>query len=115
MQPPSSSLEVSPADLQDWLQSETPPLLIDCREEDEFHLCRIEPGRLWPLSNFIEASSAFREGDDSMAPVVVYCHHGVRSMNATQFLRQSGSQNVWSLAGGIDRWSIEIDPTVLRY
>ena len=54
------------------------------------------------------------DGDDS-PPVVIYCHHGMRSLQATQFLRQRGMAKVWSLAGGIDAWSREINPGVPRY
>jgi adenylyltransferase/sulfurtransferase len=49
------------------------------------------------------------------ALVVTYCHHGVRSLNAAAILLRAGHARVASLAGGIDRWSIEIDPSVPRY
>lgn len=88
--------------------------LIDCREEDEFALCRIEGAELVPLSRFAEMAEAIVTDDDNR-PIVVYCHHGMRSMNATQFLRQRGLEKTWSLAGGIDSWSAEIDPEVPRY
>jgi adenylyltransferase/sulfurtransferase len=48
-------------------------------------------------------------------PMVIYCHHGMRSLHATRWLRQHGRQNVFSLAGGIQRWSDEIDPQVPTY
>jgi len=48
------------------------------------------------------------------APVVVYCHHGMRSLNVTGWLRRQGIE-AQSLRGGIDRWSFEIDPAVPRY
>lgn len=86
--------------------------LIDCREEDEFAICRIEGARLVPLSRFVELSPALIEDE---TPVIVYCHHGMRSLNATHYLRQRGHANTWSLAGGIDLWSIRIDPEVPRY
>jgi rhodanese-related sulfurtransferase len=49
------------------------------------------------------------------ALVVVYCHHGVRSLRGAAVLAQAGHENVASLAGGIDDWSLTIDPTVPRY
>ena len=49
------------------------------------------------------------------ALLVVYCHHGIRSMSAAQFLERAGFTNVVSLAGGIDAWSVEVDPKVPRY
>jgi rhodanese-related sulfurtransferase len=47
--------------------------------------------------------------------VVLHCHHGVRSLTALQFLRAQGYERVTSLAGGIEAWSLEIDPSVPRY
>jgi rhodanese-related sulfurtransferase len=52
---------------------------------------------------------------DSGEPVVCYCHHGMRSLDVTVWLRAQGVENVRSLAGGIDRWSMEIDSKVPRY
>ena len=52
---------------------------------------------------------------DSEEPVVCYCHHGMRSLDVTVWLRSQGVENVRSLAGGIDRWSLEIDQAVPRY
>jgi adenylyltransferase/sulfurtransferase len=49
------------------------------------------------------------------ALVVVYCHHGVRSLRGAALLRQAGHENVASLAGGIDAWSLYVDPAVPRY
>ena len=65
-----------------------------------------------PLSDFVEKA---RSLNDITERVVVYCHHGMRSMQATQFLRARGHQYVFSMAGGIDAWSAEIDPAVPRY
>lgn len=110
--------EVDPRALQNLLSvSEKPGTqsirLVDCREEDEFALCRLGGAELIPLSRFAEiAPSALT---DESRPIVVYCHHGMRSLNATQYLRERGIPNVWSLAGGIERWSTEIDSSVPRY
>ncbi|HRQ90184.1 MAG TPA: rhodanese-like domain-containing protein [Bacteroidia bacterium] len=89
--------------------------LIDCREEDEHRLCRIEGAELIPLSRFAELAPAALLGSGDERPVVVYCHHGMRSMHATLFLRQRGRKQVWSLAGGIDLWSQLVDAEVPRY
>ena len=56
----------------------------------------------------------FEELPRDKKPLIVYCHHGVRSLYATQFLKYHG-YDALSLAGGIDLWSLEIDPTVPRY
>lgn len=87
--------------------------LIDCREEDEWRHCRIEGAELLPLSGFGETHAAALP--DPAEKVVVYCHHGMRSGKAAAFLRAKGYGNVWSLAGGIEDWSVKIDPSVPRY
>jgi rhodanese-related sulfurtransferase len=48
-------------------------------------------------------------------PLAVLCHHGVRSLNVVMWLRQQGIENCFSITGGIDRWSSEIDPSIPRY
>ena len=120
MLPSADEYEITPAELQTIFAEEnnTSVRLIDCREEDEWAICRIEspgerPTELIPLSRFA-AEAPEKLGEESR-PVVIYCHHGMRSMNATLFLRERGIEKVWSLAGGIDLWSTQVDPSVPRY
>ncbi|MDF1824613.1 MAG: rhodanese-like domain-containing protein [Verrucomicrobiales bacterium] len=115
MFPSPDSFEITPPELQALLaDNSAPPFhLIDCREEDEFAICKIEGASLVPLSRFAEAGPAYL--GDGEQPAIVYCHHGMRSMNATMFLRDKGFAEVWSLAGGIDLWSTQIDDGVPRY
>ena len=87
--------------------------LVDCREEDEWSLCRIEGAEWIPLSRFAELAPV-KLGDQA-AEIVVYCHHGVRSMHATQWLRREGYDKTRSLRGGIDRWADLVDPEMRRY
>jgi len=61
-----------------------------------------------------ELEKRYEELPRDKKPLIIYCHHGVRSLYATQFLKYHG-HDALSLAGGIDLWSIEIDPTVPRY
>jgi rhodanese-related sulfurtransferase len=111
--PSSDTLEISPQSVAALLAEKCPFTFIDCREEDEWHVCRIEGATLIPLSRFAEvARSRFT---DEAERVVIHCHHGMRSAQAAMFLRQHGIDNVWSMAGGIDAWSQEIDPEVPRY
>tara|TARA_R110000850_G_scaffold175640_5_gene301407 strand:+ start:737 stop:1087 length:351 start_codon:yes stop_codon:yes gene_type:complete len=116
MLPASEDYEITPRALNSLLKGEgSPPIrLIDCREEEEFALCRIEGAELFPLSRFAELSPGILNLDDTR-PIIVYCHHGMRSMHATLFLREKGRAQVWSLAGGIDLWSSEVDTAVPRY
>lgn len=117
MLPSPDDYEISPAAFAILRHDPDAPevRLIDCREEDEFAHCRIEGAELIPLSRFGEEAlrKIVQSGDPR--PVVVYCHHGMRSMHATLFLRQHGKKETWSLAGGIDLWSQQIDPAVPRY
>ncbi len=117
MLPPDDELEIAPAELAALRDDPAAPSirLIDCREEDEFALCRIEGAELIPLSRFAEMAPARLLRSDDPRPLVVYCHHGMRSMHATIFLRERGRKEVWSLAGGIDLWSRAVDPGVIRY
>jgi adenylyltransferase/sulfurtransferase len=111
---PDEQIEITVSDL-DALRASDPDAfrIIDCREDDEWHLCHIEGAQLVPLSSFAEKVAHWDNNDTT--PVLVYCHHGMRSMQAAQFLRAKGFENSFSVAGGINAWSAEIDPTVPRY
>ena len=105
--------EVTVAEAQVLLGSAHPPRLIDVREEDEWALGHLPGAELLPLSRFAET---FAERlTDPAQPLLIYCHHGGRSARATDYLLRQGYQNVTNLAGGIDAWSLEIDPSVPRY
>lgn len=107
-----SSLEISCAELAKELKNGAAIRLIDCREPFEHEIVRIENSTLIPMNDTPERVDEYRAID---SPCVVYCHHGVRSMNVVGWLRQQGLENVRSLAGGIDAWSMEIDPELPRY
>jgi sulfur-carrier protein adenylyltransferase/sulfurtransferase len=85
--------------------------LVDVREPHEWEIGRIAGARLAPLSRFPEALASF----DPAREVVVYCKSGVRSAKAVAQLRGAGFPRVWNLAGGILRWSEDVDPSVPRY
>ena len=106
-------LEISCQQTKDLLEGENPPILIDCREPHEYEFCHIKGAILVPLSNFAEKVEALYKDPDQNA--VVYCHHGVRSLYATQYLHQQGFTKALSMQGGIDAWSLKIDTSVARY
>ena len=88
-------------------------LLLDCRENEEFEIAKIEGACLLPMS---ELATRHQElADQQEKRIVVYCHHGMRSAQVAAWLRQQGFAKAQSMAGGIDRWSQEIDPTLTRY
>jgi rhodanese-related sulfurtransferase len=86
--------------------------LIDVREPWEFATARIEGGLLMPMG---EVPARAHHELDPEERVVVVCHHGIRSMNVTAWLRNQGFEQAQSLRGGIDAWSVEVDPLVPRY
>ncbi|MBM3783868.1 MAG: hypothetical protein FJW30_05875 [Acidobacteria bacterium] len=88
--------------------------LIDVREPEEWALCRIEGANLVPM-NTVPGRLQELESQADSTPLVVYCHHGVRSLNVVHWLRAQGVENCVSMAGGIDRWSMEADRDVPRY
>lgn len=104
-------LEIDVVALRDALASDAPPLLVDVRRHDEVAICAL-PGALHvPLDEIDEHVAEL----DPTRDVVVYCHHGVRSLHAVCFLREAGLARTRSLRGGIDEWSLRIDPSVSRY
>ncbi|WP_242395490.1 molybdopterin-synthase adenylyltransferase MoeB [Anaeromyxobacter oryzisoli] len=102
---------ITPAELDERRRRKDAFDLIDVREPHEWEIGRIEGARLAPLSSFAETLRTL----DSARDVVVYCKSGVRSAKAVRQLQAAGFKRVWNLAGGILRWSEEIDPTVPRY
>lgn len=86
-------------------------LLVDVREPWEYELCRIPGAKLIPMGALPANLTAMLDADE----VVCYCHHGMRSLDAAAWLRQRGVESARSMAGGIERWSVEIDPQVPRY
>jgi rhodanese-related sulfurtransferase len=88
-------------------------LLLDCRTTEESDLCRIEGDTLVPLQELGGHLGKLREYEET--PIVVYCHTGRRSLVVTALLREQGFENVRSMAGGIQRWSEEVDPSMPTY
>ncbi len=108
-------IEISVLELKNLMSSgKTDWVLIDCREPDEHALAAIDGSTLIPMSQWGEV---FGGHQAALADkhILVHCHHGGRSMRVTQWLRQNGFPNSQNIAGGIDAWSLEIDPTISRY
>jgi sulfur-carrier protein adenylyltransferase/sulfurtransferase len=102
---------LTPADLKARLDRGDDLDLVDVREPHEWDICRIQGARLAPLSSFADALRTL----DSARDVVLYCKSGQRSAKAARQLQTAGFKRVWNLAGGILRWSQDVDPTVPRY
>jgi rhodanese-related sulfurtransferase len=107
-------LEIMPADVKARLDRGEKLALIDVREPWEHQLCRIEGAKLVPLGSLGSLAASLQTLPD-VDEVICYCHHGMRSLDAAAWLRFQGIEKAKSLAGGIERWSVEIDPKVPRY
>ena len=103
--------EITPEEVKTKLESGAELTLLDCREPWEYQAARIERAVNIPMGEI--PARAQELGPDEH--IVVVCHHGVRSMNVTAWLRQQGFEKAQSVAGGIDRWSRVVDSTVPTY
>jgi len=106
--------ETYPQDVQRRIDAEEPLVLIDVREPEEFAIARIEGATLIPMRE-IPANLRQLVARASDATLIVFCHHGVRSLNVVRWLREQGVTACQSMAGGIDAWSTLVDTSVPRY
>ena len=110
----TNPFEVTPQAAKDKLTDRKKATLIDVREPQEFALAAIDGAELVPMGS-VPAELQKLEGLADSGDLLILCHHGVRSMQVTMWLRARGIDNCYSVAGGIDRWSWEVDPNVPRY
>ena len=102
---------MTPAELALRLKRGDRIALLDVREVEEHALAHIEGADLMPLSRFNEWAGMLSADEE----IVVMCHHGIRSAQVCAYLSQQGFEKLHNLAGGIDRWSLEVDASVPRY
>ena len=103
--------EIVPVELAEWLDQPARPLLLDVREPWELTLACMDGVLNIPMA---QVPDRLHELDRDRR-IVVICHHGSRSFQVAVFLKQSGFGTVINLAGGIDAWSREVDPSVPLY
>lgn len=106
------SVEITCAELKRRLDSGDDLRIIDCREPWEHDLVRLPDSTNIPMNDTPARVDEYRAFE---CDVVVYCHHGVRSLHVATWLRSQGLDNVLSLRGGIDAWSLGVDPSLQRY
>lgn len=111
--PAPSPLETTCQQVHSRRQAGEDFVLLDCREEAEFATARLDESVLFPMSTLAERAQDLTEYRDRQ--IVVFCHHGGRSLRVAMWLRQQGFRDAQSMAGGIDEWSQTIDPGIPRY
>lgn len=105
--------EVTPRTVQALREAGQEFVLLDVREPREIAAASIDGAVVVPMGEIKSRLSELEEHAEQK--IVVMCHHGARSMQVTAFLRQNEFEDVSSMAGGIDLWSRDIDPSVPRY
>jgi rhodanese-related sulfurtransferase len=111
MPPP---LEATPAEVKSRIDSGEKLWLIDVREPYERAQSSIVESELVPMRT-VPGALAQLQVKAQEGPLIVFCHHGVRSLNVVHWLREQGIEDCQSMSGGIDAWSVEIDASVPRY
>jgi rhodanese-related sulfurtransferase len=105
-------MEISARDVKQLLDAGEKIRLVDVREPFEFQQAHIPNAELIPMRTVPQSLDSLTKEESR---VVVFCHHGMRSLQVVEWLRRQGVGNCQSMSGGIDRWSAEIDPGVPRY
>ena len=106
------AIEIDPSEVKRRLDAGEKIRMVDVREPFEHQQAHIAGAELIPMRSVPQSLEPLRAGNGQL---VVFCHHGMRSLQVTEWLRRQGLEDCVSMAGGIDRWSLEIDPTVPRY
>jgi adenylyltransferase/sulfurtransferase len=104
-------MQISAQEVNERIARGEKVMLVDVREQWEYDLCNIPGAKLIPLGTLPANLNALLDADE----VICYCHHGIRSLDAAVWLRQQGVESAKSMAGGIERWSVEVDPQMPRY
>jgi rhodanese-related sulfurtransferase len=104
-------LQIEVGDLERWRQGAEAPAILDVREPWELDICRLDGSIDIPMNEIPARLGELPAG----RPLVVVCHHGMRSLQVTQWLRMQGYQSACNLHGGIDAWASQIDSTMKRY
>jgi adenylyltransferase/sulfurtransferase len=105
--------EISAAELAELRRRGEPFLLLDVRQPDEWRRARIEGAQLIPLGELPARLGELADWKDRR--IIAHCHHGGRSAKACELLAAAGFTDLTNLVGGIDAWSLTVDPAVPRY
>ena len=103
--------QLSPAELQRWRQDGKAFLLLDVRANEEAAVGALPDSLHIPMNLIPLRSNELPDG----LPIVVYCHHGIRSLHTAMYLADAGFETLYNLQGGIDAWAAQIDENMARY
>ena len=110
--------QVRPRDLDQWLQAARvhgDPVLLDVREAQELRLASVRADGFTLCTIPMGALPARLDELDPQQPIACLCHHGGRSMQVASYLAARGFAHLANIAGGIDAWAQELDPSIARY
>jgi rhodanese-related sulfurtransferase len=107
----SEKKDFTPLELIQEMEKKKDFILLDVREPVELKICHLENAMHVPMGQIPAKIEDLPKDKD----LVVFCHMGIRSKQVMRFLRKNGFSRVFNLRGGIDRWSVEVDPKVQRY
>ena len=105
------NIEIAPREVKQLVARGDKVLFVDVREQWEHDTAHIAGAMLIPLREIPSNLARLGRAEE----IVLFCHHGMRSLDAAAWLRSQGVEGARSMAGGIDRWSVEVDPKVPRY
>jgi adenylyltransferase/sulfurtransferase len=105
--------QIRPEQLASKMKAGEPVYLLDVRQPEEHDYCHLPNSVLIPLPELIARVGELEPPPDTL--IVVYCHHGVRSLSGAAIVQRAGHENVASLSGGIEEWAVRIDPKMPRY
>jgi rhodanese-related sulfurtransferase len=106
-------VEIEPLDVRSLAAAGPDWLLLDCRTPEEHATARIAGSLLVPMQELPARLAEIEAWRDK--PVIVHCHHGVRSLRVAHWLRERGFSRARSMRGGIEAWSVEVDASIPRY
>ena len=107
---PATIRQLSAPELKAMIDSGTPFEFVDVRTDQERAIAAIEGSRLLDKAYYDHLLTLDRD-----TAIVFQCHHGIRSQGAAQYCLREGFRNLYNLRGGIDEWSLVVEPSVPRY
>ncbi|WP_372751613.1 rhodanese-like domain-containing protein [Labilibaculum sp.] len=107
----SDKTDISPLELVQKLEKNKDFILLDVREHSELQICSLKGAKHIPMGHIASKMGELPKHKD----LIVFCHMGVRSRHVINYLRKNGYTRAFNLRGGIDRWSMEVDPSLRRY